>query len=49
MALVGRGVEADDGEAVQELSARLFASEQAREGIAAWAQKRPPSWYVAGP
>jgi enoyl-CoA hydratase len=38
-----------DGDAVQQLSARLFDSEQAREGIAAWAQKRTPSWFVASP
>ncbi len=37
-----------DGEAVQRLSVQLFASAQAREGIAAWAQRRPPSWSVAG-
>lgn len=26
------------------LSARLFASEEAREGITAFLEKRPPSW-----
>jgi enoyl-CoA hydratase len=36
-----------DAEAVQRLSAQLFASAEAREGITAWAQKRPPSWFVA--
>ncbi len=32
------------GEAVQRQSARLFDSEQAREGILAFLQKRPPAW-----
>jgi enoyl-CoA hydratase len=31
-------------EAVQQLSARLFGSEQAREGMRAFLEKRPPSW-----
>lgn len=30
--------------AMQQLSARLFASEEAREGMAAFLQKRPPRW-----
>ncbi|HST84177.1 MAG TPA: enoyl-CoA hydratase family protein [Kineosporiaceae bacterium] len=38
-----------DGEAAQRLSAQLFGTAEAREGIAAWAQKRPPSWFVASP
>ena len=32
------------GTAVQELSARLFGSEEAREGMLAFLQKRPPRW-----
>ena len=35
---------AEDAVAVQQQSARLFASEQAREGTLAFLQKRPPSW-----
>lgn len=31
-------------EQVQEQSARLFASEEAREGMSAFLQKRPPRW-----
>jgi len=30
--------------AMQELSARHFASEEGQEGMAAFAEKRPPSW-----
>jgi enoyl-CoA hydratase len=32
--------------AMQKLSARLFGSEEAREGITAFLQKRPPRWAV---
>ena len=32
---------------LQQLSARLFASEEAREGMAAFLQKRPPRWATA--
>jgi enoyl-CoA hydratase len=32
------------GEQMQQLSARLFASGEAREGMLAFLQKRPPSW-----
>lgn len=32
-----------------ELTARLFASEAAREGMAAFLEKRPPAWVVAPP
>jgi methylglutaconyl-CoA hydratase len=28
----------------EELSARLFASDEGREGMAAFAEKRPPNW-----
>lgn len=35
---------AEDFARMSELSARYFASEQAQEGIAAFAAKRPPSW-----
>jgi enoyl-CoA hydratase len=31
-------------EAMQQLSQRLFSSEEAREGMAAFLQKRPPAW-----
>ena len=33
-----------DAERLTELSARLFVSEEAREGMLAFLQKRPPSW-----
>lgn len=33
-----------DGEALIALSARLFASEEAREGMTAFREKRPPRW-----
>ena len=29
-----------------ELSARMFASPEAREGMTAFAEKRPPSWAI---
>jgi enoyl-CoA hydratase len=29
---------------VTELSARLFVSDEAREGILAFLEKRPPTW-----
>lgn len=32
------------GEAMQELSAQLFASEEGREGITSFLEKRPPRW-----
>jgi enoyl-CoA hydratase len=35
---------AADAEAVQALSQRLFESEQAREGMRAFLEKRPPRW-----
>jgi enoyl-CoA hydratase len=35
-----------DGEAVAGLSARLFASEEAREGIESFRQRRPPRWEL---
>ena len=34
----------DRAEDLAHLSARLFASEEAREGITAFLEKRPPSW-----
>lgn len=33
-----------DGEALVALSARLFASDEAREGMSAFREKRPPRW-----
>jgi enoyl-CoA hydratase/carnithine racemase len=33
-----------DGERLVELSARLFASGEAREGMSAFRERRPPSW-----
>jgi enoyl-CoA hydratase len=36
-----------NSEAAQQLSAQLFGTTEAREGITAWVQKRPPSWFVA--
>jgi enoyl-CoA hydratase len=40
-----RGFDAD-GEAVAALSARLFASDEAREGIESFRQRRPPRWQL---
>ncbi|WP_059007773.1 enoyl-CoA hydratase family protein [Streptomyces specialis] len=34
----------EQGEAVREQSARLFGSDEAREGVLAWLEKRPPRW-----
>jgi enoyl-CoA hydratase len=39
-----RAAIAERGTEVQELSARLFNSEEAREGMLAFLQKRPPRW-----
>jgi enoyl-CoA hydratase len=39
-----RSAFAENGDEVQALSARLFASEEAREGMTAFLQKRPPRW-----
>jgi enoyl-CoA hydratase len=36
-----------DAEDMQQLSARLFASDEAREGMTAFLQKRPPRWAPA--
>jgi enoyl-CoA hydratase len=33
-----------DAERLTEESARLFVSDEAREGMLAFLQKRPPSW-----
>jgi methylglutaconyl-CoA hydratase len=38
---------ADGLAAMTELSARTFAGDEAREGIAAFAEKRPPAWVPA--
>jgi enoyl-CoA hydratase/carnithine racemase len=35
-----------DGEAVAALSGRLFASEEAREGMESFRQRRPPRWEL---
>lgn len=35
-----------DGDALVELSARLFASPEAREGMTAFRERRPPFWVV---
>ena len=37
-----------DAERLTEESARLFVSDQAREGMLAFLQKRPPSWATTG-
>lgn len=37
-----------DAERLTEESARLFVSDEAREGMLAFLQKRPPSWVQAG-
>jgi enoyl-CoA hydratase len=39
-----RAAMAERGAEVQELSARLFGSDEAREGMLAFLQKRPPRW-----
>ena len=39
---------AEDFARMSELSAGYFAGEQAQEGIAAFAAKRPPRWAVRG-
>ncbi|MGV0476519.1 enoyl-CoA hydratase family protein [Mycobacterium kansasii] len=38
-----------DAQRLAEESARLFVSEEAREGMLAFLQKRPPSWVKADP
>ncbi len=35
-----------DGEALMVQSARLFASDEAREGMASFLERRPPSWVL---
>ena len=37
---------AEESSAMAELSARLFASAEAQEGIHAFLEKRPPAWRV---
>jgi methylglutaconyl-CoA hydratase len=37
---------ADDLAAMTAMSAERFASEEGQEGIAAFGEKRPPSWAV---
>jgi len=39
---------ADDLAEMAELSARYFGSDEGREGMAAFLEKRPPSWVPAG-
>ena len=39
-----RSLLANDGDAMMELSARLFASEEAREGMQAFRERRMPWW-----
>ncbi len=39
---------AGESAAMAELSARLFASAEAQEGIHAFLEKRPPAWRVSG-
>jgi enoyl-CoA hydratase len=42
-----RAAFADRADDVQAQSARLFGSDEAREGIMAFLQKRPPRWAAA--
>jgi len=37
-----------DGDRLAALSARLFASDEAREGMTAFAERRPPAWAPSG-
>ncbi|HEY7048122.1 MAG TPA: enoyl-CoA hydratase family protein [Jatrophihabitantaceae bacterium] len=39
-----RAVRFDDADALAEQSARLFASDEAREGMTSFLEKRPPRW-----
>jgi enoyl-CoA hydratase len=39
-----RSLLANESDAMMELSARLFASEEAREGMRAFRERRPPRW-----
>jgi len=42
--LTTRAVLFDDADALAEQSARLFASDEAREGMTSFLEKRPPRW-----
>jgi enoyl-CoA hydratase/carnithine racemase len=42
--LTTRPVSFDDADALAEQSARLFASDEAREGMTSFLEKRPPRW-----
>lgn len=42
--LTTKAVTFDDAEALAEQSARLFASDEAREGMTSFLEKRPPRW-----
>ncbi len=44
--LTTKGVSFDGAEALAEQSARLFASDEAREGMASFLEKRPPRWAL---
>jgi len=39
-----RSLLANEGDSMMQLSARLFASDEAREGMRAFRERRPPRW-----